>query len=379
MGVQRYTLPSGAVRYRARVKSNGRYVATRVFERKADAVAWDQDQRRRLRLGEWIDPRRGQVPLSAVAADWLESRSSVKRRTRESDESAWRNYIAPRFGNWPVASITAAEVSGWVGSLVARGLAPSTATRALATLRSILAFAVADARVQHNVAAVVRKPTSGRARRDGQALTLDELRTLTAACKGRYRDVVPMLALAGLRWGELAGLQVGDRISVPGPGLRLRRAVLASGGGGALYVDTLKNNRSRTVPLVVDLVPIVDRWSAGKTPGAWLFSAPGGGPLRESNWKRSVGWSAATMAAGLQGFRVHDLRHTAASVWLGAGADPKVVQRVLGHATASMTMDLYGHLVDANLWQAARLVGDISGTSEPSELATEDEGQPGAD
>jgi integrase len=182
-----------------------------------------------------------------------------------------------------------------------------------------------------------------------------------------------MLALAGLRWGELAGLQVGDRISVPGPGLRLRRAVLASGGGGALYVDTLKNNRSRTVPLVGDLVPIADRWSSGKTPGAWLFSAPGGGPLRESNWKRSVGWSTATTAAGLQSFRVHDLRHTAASVWLAAGADPKVVQRVLGHASASMTMDLYGHLVDGNLWQAARIVGDISGTSEPSRDTAEHE------
>jgi integrase len=84
-----------------------------------------------------------------------------------------------------------------------------------------------------------------------------------------------------------------------------------------------------------------------------LFSAPGGGPLRESNWKRSVDWSAATTAAGLRGFRVHDLRHTVASVWLGAGADPKVVQRVLRHATASVTMDLHGHLVDGNLWQAS--------------------------
>jgi len=55
--------------------------------------------------------------------------------------------------------------------------------------------------------------------------------------------------------------------------------------------------------------------------------------------------------------RVHDLRHTAASMWLAAGADPKVVQRVLGHATAAMTMDLYGHLVNASLWQAARLMG----------------------
>ena len=336
-----------------------------------------QDQRRRLRLGEWIDPRRGQVPLSLVAADWLGSRGSVKRRTRESDEAAWRNYIAPRFGNWPVASITAAEVSGWVGSLVVRGLAPSTATRALATLRSVLAFAVAHARIQHNVAAVVHAPTSGRVRREGQILTIEELRALTRACKGRYRDVVPMLALAGLRWGELAGLQVGDRVSVPGPGLRLRRTVLASGGGGALYLDTLKNNRARTVPLVLELVPVVDRWSAGKAPDAWLFDAPQGGPLWESNWKRSVSWNAATSAVGVPGFRVHDLRHTAASVWLAAGADPKVVQRVLGQATAAMTMDLYGHMLDANLWQAAQLVGDISGTSEPPRRSIRTNNRPG--
>jgi integrase len=246
-----------------------------------------------------------------------------------------------------VASITAAEVSSWVGSLVARGLAPSTATRALATLRSILAFAVADARVQHNVAAAANKPTSSRARRESQALTTEELRALIAACRGRYHDVVAVpvpvlaLALASLRWDELAGLQVGDPVSVPGPGLRLLRTVLAS-GGGSLYVDTLKTNRARTVPLVVDLVPIVERWSA------------------------------ATTSVGLQGFRVHDLRHTAASVWLGARADPKVVQRVLGHATASMTMDLYGHLVDANLWEAAQAIGGILRASEPPVQQAED-------
>ena len=123
----------------------------------------------------------------------------------------------------------------------------------------------------------------------------------------------------------------------------------------------------------MDLVPIVDRWSEGKAPDAWLFAAPEGGPLRESNWKRSVGWTAATVAIGRTEFRVHDLRHTAASVWLAAGADPKVVQRVLGHATAAMTMDLYGHMMDANLWQAARLIGDISGAFEPPQVGNENE------
>ncbi len=363
MSVQRYVTGVGLVRYRARVKSHGRYVATRVFDRKADAVAWEQDQSRRLRLGEWIDPRRGRVPLSTVATDWLSTREAVKRRTRESDTAAWRNYVEPRFGRWPVASITSAEVSAWLGGLIASGRAPATAARALATLRSILSHAVADARITANVAAAVKIPSGGRSRREGQALTVVQLHALVEACRAPYSDLVLVLGLCGLRWGEAAGLQVGDLVHVPGRGLRLQRAMLASGGGGELFLDTLKSRRSRTVPLVEGLGPIVDRWAAGKGPADWLFSAPAGGPLRESNWKRSIGWTAATAAIGVPNLRVHDLRHTAASVWLGSGADPKVVQAVLGHATASMTMDLYGHLVADNLWTAAAKVGDISGTS----------------
>ena len=77
--------------------------------------------------------------------------------------------------------------------------------------------------------------------------------------------------------------------------------------------------------------------------------------------------------------RVHNLRHTAASLWLAAGADPKVVQRVLGHATAAMTMDLYGHLVDASLWQAAHLIGGTTGASEPPEGRIRTESGPGRD
>ncbi len=63
------------------------------------------------------------------------------------------------------------------------------------------------------------------------------------------------------------------------------------------------------------------------------------------------------LAAACTGLRVHDLRHSAASIWLGAGVDAKVVQRVLGHATASMTLDLYGHVIDGNLRRGADLIG----------------------
>ncbi len=100
-----------------------------------------------------------------------------------------------------------------------------------------------------------------------------------------------------------------------------------------------------------------------------MFAAPKGGPLNEGNWKRTVRWSTATRSIGKPTVRVHDLRHTAASLWLGAGADPKVVQRILGHASAAMTMDPYGHLHDDNLWDAATRVsesGDRSGTRRPN-------------
>ena len=79
-----------------------------------------------------------------------------------------------------------------------------------------------------------------------------------------------------------------------------------------------------------------------------------------------VGTNAAKMAIDHPTLRVHDLRHTAASLWLGSGADSKVVQRILGHASAAMTMDVYGHLIDRNLWEAAKQVGDRLGTATPN-------------
>ena len=127
-----------------------------------------------------------------------------------------------------------------------------------------------------------------------------------------------------------------------------------------MYVDTLKNKRARTVPLVPVVVPIVDRWSAGTR-------VNGFSPRRRAvrcGKRTGSGPSAGVRRRRLFGrpeLRVHDLRHTAASVWLASGADPKVVQRVLGHATAAMTMDLYGHMIDRNLWDAAQRLGGTTG------------------
>ena len=79
-----------------------------------------------------------------------------------------------------------------------------------------------------------------------------------------------------------------------------------------------------------------------------VFTAPRGGPLRSSPFRQSV-WIPAIEAAGLEHLRIHDLRGTAASLMISSGANIKAVQRQLGHASASMTLDLYGHLYEEDL------------------------------
>ena len=87
---------------------------------------------------------------------------------------------------------------------------------------------------------------------------------------------------------------------------------------------------------------------AGKAPNELVFTGRRGGVLRNLNFRRDHFNDAAT-AAGLDGLTPHELRHTAASLAVAAGANVKAVQRMLGHASAAMTLDVYAGLFDAEL------------------------------
>jgi integrase len=95
---------------------------------------------------------------------------------------------------------------------------------------------------------------------------------------------------------------------------------------------------------VVEEVAAMLAGRAGLGPDSLVFVAPLGGPLRFSKWI-DVTFKPALQAAGLPTeMRLYDLRHTCASLMIAEGATVKAVQAQLGHATATMTLDLYGHL-----------------------------------
>jgi hypothetical protein len=104
---------------------------------------------------------------------------------------------------------------------------------------------------------------------------------------------------------------------------------------------------------------------AEATPDGLLFPSPEGGYLRLENFRRRV-WTPAVARAGLAPLRLHDLRHTCASLAIAAGADVKVLQRMLGHASAALTLDRYGHLFPGQAQSVVERLDEMARRAAPA-------------
>ena len=376
-------------RWRVQVKSRGVVVADQTFDLKRDATAWESEQKRRLSVGTFVPPAAGKTTVSEVATVYLERRKqSVALRTWESDATELNAHILPALGARPVGSVTPNDLQGLLDRL-ATTHARGTVAKVRVTLRGLFAFAVVERRIQTSPGAALVLPRPDRVGASPASavnpFTLDELvhvaetqrnRPRQHASTRRYADVTLVLGLTGLRFGELRGLRVGDLVELPYPALLVSRSLPESARNGAVIERvTTKSGRSRLVPLSHVVLPVVREWARDRDAAELLFPAPEGGYLRTSNWRRAVRWDETG-----KGRRPHDLRHTAATLWLTAGVDVKTVSAWLGHASTKLTLDTYGHWMgtDADRAAIARVnavmgtgVGHATGTREGDEGASE--------
>jgi integrase len=158
----------------------------------------------------------------------------------------------------------------------------------------------------------------------------------------RDRVLTLFLGWTGVRYGEAAGLRV-DAIDTLRRRVRIAAAVAEV--RGRVIVGTPKTHAARTITFPGFLAPILGEYLGTVPRDGLAFPNRVGGPLRVTTWHRRV-FTPAAEDAGLvpPTLRVHDLRHTAASLQIASGAGVKLVQRQLGHRTASMTLDCYSHL-----------------------------------
>jgi integrase len=172
---------------------------------------------------------------------------------------------------------------------------------------------------------------------------------LLATSATTHRTVVLTLAYTGLRWGEVTGLRVRD-VDLARRRLAVRENAVRV--GGKILIGTPKSHEARTVPFPPFLSERLAALCADKTPDLILF---GNGLSHQRTPSTRDGWLVYALKRAREvdptfpRVTPHDLRHTAASLAVSAGVNVKALQRMLGHASAAMTLDVYADLFDDDL------------------------------
>ncbi|GAA2533230.1 hypothetical protein GCM10009860_11600 [Microbacterium mitrae] len=310
--------------------------------------------------GDYVNPTDAREPIETIAAGWLKAREPVmKASSYRSIKSAWETHVQPRWGARRIGSVKHSEVQDWVSDL-AREKSATTVLRAYGVLAAVLDVAVNDRRISRNVARGVTLPR--KVPKSKPYLTHQQVATLAET--SAHPTLVLFLAYTGLRWGEATALRVKHvdalrrRVNVE------ENAVMV---GAVVHVGTPKTHETRSVPYPAFLALQIAKLCEGKSRDDLVF---GDGlthmrlPNSRDGWfsaavKRVLEAEAkAAAAAKARGDEAptlmprvtpHDLRHTAASLAISSGANVKAVQRMLGHASASMTLDTYADLFDDDL------------------------------
>ena len=342
----RYRTPSGAERSKS-------------FARKVDAERFRASVETSKVTGTYVDPTLAKVTVGAWAERWLDGQTHLKPSTRARYEGIVRKHIHPKWDRVRLANVSHGDVQAWVTEL-ARGHSPATVQKIHRVLSLVLDMAVKDGRLARNVASGVNLPRVGKhehryltheqvddlAMATGYPAEASKFSSLDTRANETYRLVVLFLAYTGARFGEMAALRVA-RLD-----LRRNRAVLVESvtpvqGQGLVWGST-KTHQRREVPIPRFLSDELAEQVKGKHPDDLVFAGiRNGQPLRVSTFRTA--FSAAARAIGVPDLHPHQLRHTAASLAIASGADVKVVRQMLGHSSATMTLDTYGHLFDDRL------------------------------
>ncbi len=357
MATVRSAVYGKVTRWQVRWVDDTGYERSKSFDRKPDAQAYLNGLTADIQRGEYVDPRKSAETFKSVAEQWFMTKSHRKPKTLAGYRSLLDTVVLPRWGDVPLKRIDYQSYSTWLGTLSVDGsqrgtaLSASRITQAHQLVGAVLKYAQRTGRIAKNVALEIKRDEDlpEQTESERRYLSHSELLQLARATD-RFETLTLVLGYCGLRFGEAAALRrkhVGDRQ------LTVRASATAVTGKGIVETTT-KTKRDRHVPIPE---PVWERLKdeLPADPNALVFPSRKGGflPLGEYRWA----FDKACDVVGIEGLVPHGLRHTTASLAISAGANVKVVQRLLGHATAAMTLDRYGHLMSDDLSGVAAALG----------------------
>ncbi|HEY2956651.1 MAG TPA: tyrosine-type recombinase/integrase [Actinomycetota bacterium] len=361
-------LPSGRWQARYRTPDGRLHTAPQTFATKTDATRFLVQAEADLTRGTWSDPRLGRTPFAAWAERWRATTVNLRPNTRATYDRLLRHYLLPAFAATPLAEIDALAVRAWLAGMEAAGVGASTRAKCYRLLSRVLGQAVEAGYLARNPC-TVRGAASDPAA-EMRFATVAQVAELAEAVPPRYRALVLVAAYAGLRWGELAGLRA-KRVDLLHRQVTVAEQLTEVRGAFAVAPPkTAAGLRTVTLPQVAASA-LAEHLAAYAEPGpeGLVFPAERRGPLRRSNFNRRV-WAPATRAVGVEGLRFHDLRHTAATLAVAAGASTRELMARLGHASSAAALR-YQHVMAGRDQAIAAALDELVQAA-----AALDEGQP---
>lgn len=356
--------------------------------------------------------------MAEFLKQWLQDvvRPRVRARTFVGYEATIEHHITPHLGRVRLAKLTPQHLQTWMATLETKGVSAGRRRYARVVLRTALNTAVRWRLITMNVATLIDAPRT--TSREIRPLNPDEARALLDACHEQPLDAFVTVALGcGLRLGEALGLQWAD-VDLDAGTLQIRRAVQRFGGDAAarrpllaerkrlravlnatprtpeaaeirarlthelqeirgafakvktsVQVSELKSARSRrTIALPAVAITALRshrtrqleaRLAAGRhwEERGFVLTSAVGTPLEPRNVTRQ--FKALLTAAKLPDMRLHDLRHSCATLLLAQGVNPRVVMETLGHSQVSLTLNTYSHVLPALQRDAAAKMNSI--------------------
>lgn len=289
------------------------------------------------------------IKLSAWMDEWLNTYViNVEATTKAGYEEKIRNYIKPEIGHIPVNALNTHSVQKWVNDLSQnKGLASKTIKNAYQNLNAAMKKAVELKMIASNPCAHVVLPKAQK--KDLEVYTADEIKQILNLAKGTdfYLSLL-LLTTLGLRRGELAGLRWND-IDLKEGTIIIRNTIVTVNGKPAEKAPKSQAG-NRTLSIGNDLLQILktERLNYFNSFATTTFNATGyvihkedGTPYNPDSITQK--WERFCERNNLRKIRLHDLRHSCATLMIANGVDVKTVQHRLGHADISITMNTYAH------------------------------------
>ena len=307
----------------------------------------------------------GALLLSGYLDKWLLNiRDTVRQRTWERYEQIVRVHLKPTIGRLKLKNVTPTHLRGLYREKLDAGASNRTVQYIHTTLRKALQDAVSDELIPRNVADGIKAPRP--TKKEINPLSPEQARMFLEAIRDDPLEALYVLAIhRGLRQGELLGLKWDDVDLLTGT-LLVRRTLSLTRDGHVF--EQPKNGKGRSIDLTQSAADAlrshlqrqlkeIEALGDEYQDQGLIFPGEKGQPMRP--WTLTRKLQRILERAGLPHLRFHDLRHTCATLLLSKGVHPKFVQELLGHATISITLDTYSHVIPAMGDQTRKAIEDV--------------------